>query len=399
MTGVMISRGRLARRTASFARIFQVIAAAAAAGASSAAVSCSTSSGGSNANGADAGDASTAFDGSDIAEVGPHDAGALGDADAAVDAGSDVVCGALIALDDASTDANDICDYTLTCGLTKNYGLTHVGCTILPVGADGGPDDDAAGFPSCYVLEGRGCTNGAYVAPDGAELTFQCIGCFGGAGRRPAGLVARRRSTRGERSRAHPAGAYFAEMARLEAASVLAFDRLARELEAHGAPRRLVDAARESARDEERHAASAERIARRFGACATEARVRPVRRRSLAEIARENAVEGCVRETFGALVNTWQAAHAQSDATRRALAEIARDETKHAALSWEIAAWAERRLTVAERKNVKRARRRAISKLARDIAFETPAAVREHAGVPDARARAAMLADLTRSLF
>jgi hypothetical protein len=43
-------------------------------------------------------------------------------------------------------------------------------------------------------------------------------------------------------------------MAQLEAASIVAFDRLARELDAHGAPAELVAEARRAKTDEVRHA-------------------------------------------------------------------------------------------------------------------------------------------------
>src|SRR5688500_86287 len=49
-------------------------------------------------------------------------------------------------------------------------------------------------------------------------------------------------------------GELFGRAAWMEAASITAFRRLARELESYGAPRELVDAARTAARDEIRHA-------------------------------------------------------------------------------------------------------------------------------------------------
>ena len=369
----MVSKSRLARRTHSFTRIFQIIAATA--GASSAAFACGGQTIGDGAGVADAG---AGGDGpADIAEVGPP-----------------TNCGQFWAVDDASIDGNFLCDITSTCGF---YGLmsassTLVGCDILPTTADGGPDYDS-GALRCYVLEGHGCSDGAFDAPNWGPITVQCVNPIGcGTGRRPAGLV------RAAPARAsHPAGAYFAEMARLEAASVHAFDRLARELTAHLAPQRLVDAAWESARDEVRHAASAGRLARRFGARPARARVGAIPKRSLAAT-RENVVEGCVRETVGALVNTWQATHARDADVRAALAEIARDETKHAALSWEIAAWAERRLKADERKSVKRARRDAMRALADEMARETSMAVRGPAGLPDAYTRRQMFALFSKAV-
>ncbi len=378
----------LRRRTARLARCFQLIAAAA--GAAGVAVACGSHASGDGTADAGAGDASGLSDstaGPDAGDAAISDARAAGEID--VDAAPSA-CGAIVALNDATTDAEDICDYTLTCGLQKNYGLTHVGCTVVPADPYGNPID-ADGFLDCSVREALGCTDGNFVAPDGGSITFQCYGCFGGGGRRPPGLV---RVARGRARGWTLAGAHFAEMARLEAASVHAFDRLAGELADHRAPRRLVDAATESARDEERHAAAMDRLARRFGAKGSRAHVRHVGRRSLATIARENAVEGCVRETFGALVNTWQAMHARDADVRSVLAAIARDETRHAALSWEIAAWAETRLTPTERRSIDRARRRAIATLASEIAAEAPRELRQRAGLPDAAECARMMAEL-----
>src|SRR5205823_2406284 len=139
-------------------------------------------------------------------------------------------------------------------------------------------------------------------------------------------------------------GEHFARVAHLEAASVHAFVRLGRELDAHGAPKRLLDAAARAARDEIRHARVTARIARRFGASPPPARVRQLAVRSLAAVAIENAVEGCVRETFGALVAKWQADHAGDAEVATAMERIARDESDHAALSWAIAGWSAARL-------------------------------------------------------
>src|SRR5262249_35131396 len=121
-------------------------------------------------------------------------------------------------------------------------------------------------------------------------------------GRRPAGLTVPMRA-----SAANVLGDYFAEMAALEAASVDAFRTLRDELALHRAPRSLRRAAARAARDEVRHARVTASIAKRFGAQPAPVEVIPSAPRPLEAIARENAVEGCVRETFGALIATRQA--------------------------------------------------------------------------------------------
>ena len=98
------------------------------------------------------------------------------------------------------------------------------------------------------------------------------------------------------------AGAWLAHAAWLEAASVYAFFRLADELALHGAPIALVRIARQSAMDEMRHAAVVASLAARYGARPAAVEVDPPAARSLEAMAIENAVEGCVRETWGAIV-------------------------------------------------------------------------------------------------
>ena len=155
----------------------------------------------------------------------------------------------------------------------------------------------------------------------------------------------------------------FAQMAWLEAASVRAFERLARELAAHDAPQDLVRAARKAAREEARHAREMARIAHKFGASPPRVRVRRVRRRSLEAIAIENAVEGCVGETYGALFAAWQRTHATDRDFRAALDVIAPDELGHAALAWQVARWAEARLDAEANARVRVRRDRAMADL------------------------------------
>ena len=114
------------------------------------------------------------------------------------------------------------------------------------------------------------------------------------SGRAPRGLQS-------PRIVAHDAvAAYFAQLAHLEAASVIAFGRLADDLARHDAPLTLRRRARRAARDESRHARAASRLARDADAKPPPVRVPPHVDRSLEAIARENVVEGCVRETYAA---------------------------------------------------------------------------------------------------
>lgn len=146
-----------------------------------------------------------------------------------------------------------------------------------------------------------------------------------------------------------PIGAWFAQAAWLEAASVGAFRRLARELRAHGAPAHLIAAANAAARDEIRHARLMTRFANAHGAVVPRVEVDKLGVRDLESVVRENAVEGCVGETYGAAFSAWAAEHGQGsifghEDVRAASRAIASDEMRHAALGWAVHAWASEKL-------------------------------------------------------
>jgi hypothetical protein len=193
---------------------------------------------------------------------------------------------------------------------------------------------------------------------------------------------------RGEGFRASPMGvrsslaAFLSSAAELESASVDAFHVLRNELSAHGAPAALVRRAERSAADEVRHARIMGRLARRHGGTPRAARVDRRCMRSLATIALENAVEGCVRETYGALVAAWQSRRAQDPELRRAMAAIARDEARHAALAWDVASFCDERLSTNERAAVRAARHAAMHALRAELAYEPSAGLTRDAGVP-----------------
>jgi hypothetical protein len=122
--------------------------------------------------------------------------------------------------------------------------------------------------------------------------------------------------------------------------------------------------------------------------------------RDLPTIARENAVEGCVRETYGVLVAKWQARSAQDAQVRQALATIARDEARHADIAADVASWAEARLSAAERRGVRAACRQAMEELRGQLTFDPPLALVEQAGLPPAaEARQLLDAGLRAGVF
>jgi hypothetical protein len=93
---------------------------------------------------------------------------------------------------------------------------------------------------------------------------------------------------------------------------------------------------RRAARDEIRHARTMRAEARRHGAAPAGIEVRRPAPRTLFELAVENAREGCVAETFAALVAHVQAARCSSPRAGRQFAQIAEDETRHAELAWDL---------------------------------------------------------------
>lgn len=234
---------------------------------------------------------------------------------------------------------------------------------------DGGVDETAlcalchAPYDSCVVDTGSG--------------TYVC-GYYACSGRRPEGLAALPAGC-------GPAlGPYFARMAWLEAGSVHAFRRLARELRHHRAPRALVRAAERAARDEIRHARVTGGLARRHGARTSTPPAMRFVPRDLEALALENATEGCAREALGALVATWQGATARDPVIRSAMARIAADETRHAELAFGVFSWAKPRLSRAARKRVDTARRETLESLAAAAQADPPTSLREPLGLPSA---------------
>jgi hypothetical protein len=220
------------------------------------------------------------------------------------------------------------------------------------------------------------------------SMSAACIG------RVPAGLL----HTAGASAQGG-IGEQLAHCAHLEDASVYAFERLARELSAQQAPRELVAASLHAADDEVRHARVTSALARSFGGSPEAARVDDLPLRSLEEIACENAVEGCVRETFGALVGAYQARHAEEPRVRALMQEIAPDEARHAALSQRVHTWALGRLEQPARERVYAAQRAAIAELARACAVQPEGALERALGLPPRAVAQTFVRELSRALW
>lgn len=136
------------------------------------------------------------------------------------------------------------------------------------------------------------------------------------------------------------------ESARSEHASVPAFSRLSLTLMALGAPARLVESAHRAALEEIGHARLAFALAGAYAGETVapgplpELRGAPaVTAGSLSELAIESLTDGCLNEGFAAAAATASSARARDAPVRDAWAAIARDESSHAELAWEVLQW------------------------------------------------------------
>lgn len=268
-------------------------------------------------------------------------------------------------------------------------------CILISNGAPpAGPDQlDAGALPpsECTTLCGSAsalCSSFVYAGERYLRCEMRCIG-----GRRPDGFADALPTSVNHLAR------YFESMARLEAASVPAFRILRRELGLHGAPKKLRRSALAAARDEIRHTRATRDLARRHGGRYVPPVIEPRPPRSIEAIAIENAVEGCVRETFGAMMATWQAQVSTDPAVRKAMKAIARDETRHAALALRVAKWSERRLDPLARARVTDAKRAAVATVMSELDYAVPEELATIAGVPSGAEARLMAAALEQELW
>lgn len=255
-------------------------------------------------------------------------------------------------------------------------------CTVGTLSVPGAGSDAGSG---------AGADGGSDAGSGAVTSIVHCRGTYETCvdGRRPEGLHEPRLDAR------CTLGGLFARMAWLEAASVPAFLRLASELKAHGAPEVLVRAARRAAGEEVRHTRTLRALARQHGASVPAVEHAPFPVRSLEALAVENAREGCVRETFGAVVAGWQARAAEDARVREELGRIAEDELRHAELAWAVEAWVAERLTPEARQRVRDARREAYRELEHLLAEQEPAAeLVRYAGLPSRDAALRLLGGL-----
>ncbi|TNE44759.1 MAG: ferritin-like domain-containing protein [Deltaproteobacteria bacterium] len=221
------------------------------------------------------------------------------------------------------------------------------------------------------------------------EVYQVCVG-----GRLPAGLQPQEQT-----DVTNELGQYFAKLCFLEQAAVVAFEVLALELETHSAPQGFIERAWQAVQEEKEHAEMTALLTQMFGAEAPEVSVDPQPVRSLEEIAYENAVEGCVRETYAPLAAHWQSLHSVSPEVRAVMGRIAEEESGHAALSWEVDAWISPQLTSAQQAKKDQLQREAVAELGQQIQSEPSQTMVDLAGLPSALSAQKLFDGLQRELW
>jgi hypothetical protein len=131
----------------------------------------------------------------------------------------------------------------------------------------------------------------------------------------------------------------------MEHASIASFSRFALALLAVGAPTDLVQGAHRAALDEVEHARDAFALASAYlgRPCGPGALPMPSSLplpTTLAELAVETFVEGCLNETVAVVQVAERLERASDPAVRRALARVAEDEARHSELAWRTVSWA-----------------------------------------------------------
>ena len=241
----------------------------------------------------------------------------------------------------------DVCWGTNATGVSVHSNRCRVVEIALPLAApatpaDGGAPDATAPKVAAPPRTGVACD---FHESGGPELDF-----FPGPFGRVPSHVARSFTVGTINSERD----YFLAVARAETASVGAFVQLRLDLAAIGAPVALTREACWAARDEVVHARLALALARRYGlAIAVGRPSRPQRRTpAVDELALENAVSGCVGESYGVFLHVAQARAAHDIHVRRFARRIARDEARHAAFAFRLFDWLSPQLGPSSRDHV-----------------------------------------------
>ena len=198
---------------------------------------------------------------------------------------------------------------------------------------------------------------------------YGTVDCTGTAmpfcmGRRPMGHIEYQSSNQ-------DLGNHFANCAYLEAASVDAFIELAAQLRSWGAPEALIQRCMAAAEEERTHTTLMDMLAKKYDGHRPEPSAELQSNTTLFEVALHNAVEGCINEAWAACVATHQSVHAD-ESLKAIFTQIAKDEIKHAQLSWDLHEWFCTQLSAEERREVEIAQLDAIRNLQNQADNQNP---------------------------
>ncbi|MDI1450383.1 ferritin-like domain-containing protein [Polyangium sp. 6x1] len=276
-------------------------------------------------------------------------------------AGKACVCkgtGALRARNSVCAEAS--CNTDADCGgSTCGLSAYHNGCYEQVTLACRTKEDTCKSDADCGAATTRGSACVA-IGAKGATPTWQCAGMSCVIGR-PLVVEGEARAAR-PRARAdwraplvfdtthlcadarEAIAAHHAAIAAMEHASIASFARFSLQLLALGAPAELLAEAQNAARDEVEHARIEYAIASRIGGRIIGPDKLPEATARLAtdvvSFVESLVEEGCVGETLGAAEGQEVARSVKDEGLGAALAQIAEDEARHAALAWKTLQWA-----------------------------------------------------------
>jgi hypothetical protein len=104
---------------------------------------------------------------------------------------------------------------------------------------------------------------------------------------------------------------------------------------------------------------------------------------SLYELCRDNLIEGCVREALGAVTLLYQAESVRDPELSTIFGAIARDEVRHAQLSFDIHRALVGRLGAGERQRLRLAKQLAVIELVEDPRASLEPSLVDELGWPD----------------
>ena len=187
--------------------------------------------------------------------------------------------------------------------------------------------------------------------------TIQCSGTTQDIcdGRRPLGYI-------DQNKHITTLGGFFAQTAQLEAASIISFVELAQLLTRWNAPKELIHRCLQAADDEYRHTRMFLALAQQFNEEPPPI-VREKTSQDLFHVALNNAVEGCVFETWSALKAHHQAMRCKNPTLKKIYAMVAADETRHGQLAWDMHSWFMTQLSSKNQERIAIAHREALEYL------------------------------------